>query len=401
MNDKEAKKPTRFFGLSRNVLTMGGVSFLNDLSSDMVFPFIPIFLTSVLGASATFVGAVEGVADATASIVKVVSGRLSDRWKIRKPLVVAGYSLSALAKPLLALAAVPWHVLGVRFLDRVGKGVREAPRDALISFSAEKKDFGRAFGFHRAADTFGATLGPLVAFLILPFIGNNLRTLFLLSFFASLAAVLMLYFFVRDVKNGEARAQKPALQFKFLGMPFLIFLAVSVIFSLGKASEAFLLLRAGDVGVTLAYLPLVFVLYTITFAIFSGPAGILSDRIGHRNTFMIGMAIFSATYFFFASVTTIAGLLVLFAIYGFYSAFTDGVGRAIVADMVGEEDRAMAYGMYNAITGVALLPGSLIFGILWDRFGSATSFYYGAALGIAAFMIFLFLRVGSRQTIRN
>ncbi|MBI2056571.1 MAG: MFS transporter [Candidatus Sungbacteria bacterium] len=393
MESDEAKKPTRVFGLSRNVLTMGGVSFLNDLSSDMVFPFIPIFLTSVLGAGATFVGAVEGGADAAASIVKVISGRLSDRWKIRKPLVVAGYSLSAIAKPLLALAVAPWHVLGVRFADRVGKGLREAPRDALISFSAEKKDIGRAFGFHRAADTFGAALGPLVAFLILPFIGNNLRTLFMLSFIASLAAVLVLQIFVREVKNVEEKATKPVLKFKFLGVPFLIFLVVSAVFSLGKASEAFLLLRAGGVGVTLMYLPLVYMLYTIVFALSSGPAGILSDRIGHRNTFMVGMLIFSTTYFFLASVVTVAGLLMLFAVYGFYSAFTDGVGRAIVADLVGEEYRATAYGMYNAITGIALLPGSLIFGILWDRFGPAMSFYYGASLGIAAFVIFLFLRM--------
>lgn len=392
MEQDEAKKPTRFFGLSRNVITMGSVSFLNDLSSDMIFPFIPVFLTTVLGAGATFVGAVEGVADATASVVKLFSGHVSDRWQKRKPLVVFGYSLSALAKPLLAVALLPWHVLGVRFLDRVGKGVREAPRDALLSFSVEKKDIGRAFGFHRAMDTLGAALGPLVAFLLLPFIHNDLRTLFLFSFIASFVAVLVLQLFVREVRSPEPIISKPKFEIRFLGAPFLIFLASSTIFSLGKASEAFLLLRAQDIGVVLLYLPLVYVLYTVTFAIFSTPAGVLSDKIGHRNTFMIGMLIFSTTYFFLARVGSIQGLLLLFIIYGCYSAFTEGVGRAIVADLVGEEFRATAYGMYNAFTGIALLPGSLIFGILWDRFGPAMSFYYGATMGIVAFVLFLFLR---------
>ncbi len=398
MNPEEAKRETKIFGLSRNVITMGVVSFFNDLSSDMIFPFIPVFLTSVLGASATFVGAVEGIADATASVLKIVSGRWSDRVKKRKPFIVFGYSLSAIAKPILALAAAPWHVLVVRFVDRVGKGMREAPRDALLSVSTKKESVGRAFGFHRAMDTAGAALGPLVAFLILPLIGNNLRTLFLLSFVASLAAVLTLQVFVREVKNNAESLSRPRLSFRFLGAPFLIFLISSVIFSLGKASDAFLLLRAQSVGVLLVYLPLIYVLYSITFALCSTPAGILSDAIGHRNTFMIGMVIFSSTYFFFAHVSTISGLLLLFVIYGLYSAFTEGVGRAIVAGLVKEDERATAYGIYNACTGIALLPGSLVFGFLWDRFGPTTSFYYGATLGIVAIIVFLFLRIQTMST---
>jgi len=193
----EDKKDKKIFGLPRNVISLGFVSFLNDVSSEMVFPFIPIFLTSVLGASASFVGLVEGSADATSSIVKIFAGRISDKLNRRKPFVVFGYSFSALAKPLLALAVFPWHVFTVRFLDRVGKGMREAPRDALISSSVGNKELGRAFGFNRGADRLGAVVGPFIAFLILPIISNNYRTLFFLSFIASFFAVLILIFTVK------------------------------------------------------------------------------------------------------------------------------------------------------------------------------------------------------------
>ncbi len=401
MNESDAKKSTKFFGLSRNVIFMGAVSFLNDLSSDMIFPFIPIFLTSVLGATATFVGMVEGVADATASLLKIISGRLSDKLKVRKPFAVFGYSLSAVAKPLLAFAAAPWHVLLVRFADRVGKGARDAPRDALLSFSTEKKYVGRAFGFHRGADTLGAAFGPLIAFALLPFLGGEseggLRNLFLLSFVASFFAILILQFSVREIKNNHDGIILPKFEFKFLGVPFIIFLAAATIFSLGKASEAFLLLRAQGVGVALVMLPIIYFVYNITFAVFSTPAGILSDKIGHRNTFMIGMLIFSGTYFLFAEAQSALAVWILFAVYGFYSAFTEGVGKAIVADLIEERWRATAYGMYNAFTGFALLPASLVFGFLWDRFGPAFSFRYGAFLGVIAFVIFAFLRIKNHQ----
>lgn len=405
---EEVKKPTKFFGLSRNVILMGLVSFLNDLSSDMIFPFIPIFLTSVLGASASFVGLVEGTADATASVLKIVSGRLSDKWKIRKSFAFFGYGLSAAAKPILAIAAAPWHVLAVRFLDRVGKGTRDAPRDALISLSSEKKYFGRAFGFHRAADTLGAAFGPLLAFLVLPLVNDNLRTLFLLSFVASFFAVLILRIFVREVRDGvspslitetgdSTRTKIEAAPFKFqfknLGLPFIIFLVCATLFTLGRASEAFLLLKAKEAGLALALLPIIYFVYNITFAVFSAPAGILSDKIGHRNTFMLGMLVFSGTYFLFARTNSLFGVWILFALYGFYAALTEGVGKAIVAGLVEEKMRATAYGIYGAFTGIALFPASLIFGLLWDKFGSPISFYYGASLGLLSFFIFLFLRM--------
>jgi len=403
MESKEAKQPTKFFGLSKNVISMGVVSFLNDLSSDMIFPYIPIFLTSVLGASATFVGIVEGVAEATASALKAVSGRISDRVHRRKPLIVFGYSLSAISKPLLSLAGAPWHVLVVRFFDRVGKGSRDAPRDALLSVSTKHRVIGRAFGFHRTADTMGAALGPIIAFLILPLIDNNLRTLFLLSFIASFFAVLLIVFFVKEVKDGEVAkapsdysegvAKKQKFHLGSLGLPFMLFLGVSTLFSLGKVSEAFLLLRAKDIGIALAFLPLLYFVYNITLALLSTPAGILSDKIGHRNTFMIGMAIFALTYYLFSTVTS-DGLAIwlLFALLGLYAALTEGIGRAIVVGLVDVEHRATASGVYHAFTGLAALPAGVIFGVLWDRFGAAASFQYGAVLALVSLFVFIILR---------
>ncbi len=406
MDEQEAKQKTRILGLSRNVLGMGLVSMLNDFSSDMIFPFIPIFLTSVLGASVAFVGLVEGIADATASILKIVSGSFSDRLERRKPFVVFGYSFSALAKPLLAAAAAPWHVLAVRFLDRVGKGTRDAPRDALISFSTRPEEAGRAFGFHRAADTLGAALGPLAAFLILPLIHNNLRTLFLLSFAASFCAVVALIVFVREVRPSHRllraddltdvrKGMRPSA-LRNLGTPFIVFLISATILSLGRSSDAFLLLRAHSLGLALAFLPIVYFVSNISFTFFSIPAGILSDRIGHRNTFMIGILMFSGVYVLFAHGAFQGAIWILFSFYGVFNAFTEGVGRAIVADLVPKDMRATAYGVYNAATGIALLPASVVFGFLWERFGPATPFYYGAALGMVALAIFLVLRLRFR-----
>ena len=388
-------KDKKFFGLSRNVFFMGVVSFFNDLSSEMIFPFLPIFLKNYLGASNVFIGLIEGLADSAASIIKIFSGRLSDKLDRRKPFIVLGYSLSAIIKPLLSLAAAPWHVLALRFFDRTGKGFRDAPRDALISFYTLKENLGKSFGFHRTLDTLGGALGPFLAFLVLPLIDNDLRKLFLLSFFASFLAVSCLVFFVKEIKkptnNNKAAVSNPNPSFKLktLGPSFFIFVGVATIFSLGKASEAFLLLRAEDLGIALALLPIIYLVYSLSYAFFSTPVGILSDKIGHRNTFIIGISIFALSYLFLAKVESLTLLWLLFALYGLYSAFTDGVGRAIVADLVAEENRGVAYGIYNGATGLALLPASIIFGLIWDKVGSGAAFTYGAVLAIVAIVCFL------------
>ncbi len=383
------KKP--FLGLPRNVLSMGVVSFLNDLSSDMIYPFIPTFLTSVLGAPVAFVGLVEGIADATAGIMKIISGRLSDKWGFRKPFIVIGYSLSALAKPILAFATIPAHVLGVRFVDRIGKGTRDAPRDALIALSASKENTGRAFGFHRSADTLGAALGPVIAFLVLPILDNDLRALFLLSFVASALAAFIVFIGVREVRTSEVRSAVP-FRLRELGVPFYIFICAATLLALGRASEAFLLLRAQEVGVILMYLPIIYFSYNMVFALASTPAGILSDKIGHRNTYMLGMIVFSLSYFLFAQKLTLVSVWFLFGLYGISSALTEGVGKAVVADLVPEHMRATAFGTYNALIGIAALPAGIIFGSLWDMYGSGAAFGYGASLGVVALLAFALFR---------
>lgn len=401
-------------GLSKNVFWMSVVSFLNDLSSDMIFPFIPIFLTSVLGASLTFVGLVEGIADATASLLKIPSGWISDRMKRRKPFAVLGYSLSAISKPMLALAALPWHVLGIRFLDRVGKGTRESPRDALISFSTPRSLLGRAFGFHRGMDTLGAAFGPLLAVLILPFINENYRILFFLSFIASFFAVLVLIFFVREVRidGSEAKASeasRPLLQdvrtpskseprqserqgWRSLGAPFFLFLAVATIASLGRASEAFLILRARDIGLAITLIPIAYFAYSITAALLGTPIGIIADRVGKRNTFIAGLVVFAISYIGFSFTSSLEAFWLLLILYGVYASLTDGVGRAIVAGLVVPGVRGTAFGIYSASTGLALLPASLVFGYLSEQFGSRVAFMYGAGLSLAAVFLFLTLR---------
>ncbi len=398
IEEAEAKKPTKFFGLSPNVISMGAVSFLNDLSSDMIFPFIPIFLTTTLGASATFVGLIEGVADATAGVLKIVSGRVSDIFRTRKPFVIFGYSLSAISKPILSIAQAPWHVLVVRFFDRVGKGMRDGPRDTLISLSIDKKHLGKAFGFHRGADTLGAAIGPLLATAILPIINNDLRSLFLLSFVASFFAVLILIAFVKEVKT-ETKSEKPTVKFdiKSLGTPFLIFLAATTIFSLGKSSEAFLILRAQNIGISLMLIPILYFAFNISLASFSGPVGTISDKVGHRNSFMFGMILSSFIYFLFGNSANNMSIWLLFIFFGLATAFIEAVGRAIVSDLVEEKYRATAYGIYNAFNGFALLPASIIFGYIWDKSGPTQAFYYSAFVSLIAFVVFAFLRLNHHR----
>ncbi len=409
-NPNQRRSVAARLGLSKNVFWMGVVSFLNDLSSDMIFPFIPIFLTSILGASLTFVGLVEGIADATASLLKIPSGWISDRMKRRKPFAVFGYSLSAISKPLLALASLPWHVLGVRFLDRVGKGTRESPRDALISFSTPRSLLGRAFGFHRAMDTLGAATGPLLAALILPFINENYRVLFFLSFIASFFAVLVLVLFVREVRldgsdSGTPETVKPLIQdvrpplevkpqpavsqgWRNLGAPFFLFLMVATIASLGKASEAFLILRAREIGLAIALIPIAYFAYSITAALLGTPLGMVADRVGKRNTFVAGLVVFAISYIGFSLTSSLKAFWFLLILYGLYSALTDGVGRAVVAGLVAPEVRATAFGIYNATTGLALLPASFVFGYFSQQFGSHVAFLYGAGLSLVAVFLF-------------
>ncbi len=393
-------------GIKKNVFVLGLVSFFTDISSEMLYPIIPVFLTDVLGAPKAVVGIIEGIAESTASIMKVISGWLSDKAGKRKPFVVSGYSLSTISKPLLALAYT-WHfVLFARFLDRFGKGLRSSARDALIADSTEAEYRGKAFGFHRTLDTLGAFIGLLILLILLYYLDGNYRLIFLVAFIPAFISVMLLFLFVSEKK----REKKEGLHFKVsdFSREFKLFLLISMIFAIGNSSNAFMILRAKDIfessGIPaivstafgameiMAVVVLVYVVYNITYSITSMPAGVLSDRIGRRNVMVGGYLIFSLVYLGFAVVNEGCIVWILFAVYGFYTAMTDGVSKAFVVDLVPQEKRGTAIGMYYTATGLLALLASIIAGLLWDYIGAHAAFLFGSAAAlVAAVMMVVFL----------
>ena len=359
---------------------LGLVSLFADISSEMAYPLVPLFLTSTLGAPVVAVGVIEGIAESAASLLKLVFGWFSDRIRRRVPFTFAGYALAAVAKPALALAYHWPTVLFVRFLDRSGKGIRTAPRDALIADSADAGSRGRAFGLHRAMDTSGAIIGPLTALGLLAWFGqHNYRPIFLIAGIPGLISVLLI-FAVREVRHVPREGSlPPLLSLRGYDRRFLIFLAVTLLFAFGNSSDAFLVLRSQDLGLGATSIVLAYVLYNVAYAALSLPAGIHSDRIGRKPVLVAGFAIFAAVYGGFALATDAWAVWPLFIVYGAYIAFTEGVGKAYVADLVPAERRGTAMGLYNACIGVMLLLSSVIGGGLWDLFGPPATFAFGAS----------------------
>lgn len=375
--------------MPRNVVVAGAVSLLTDASSEMIVPVLPLFLTTVLGAPVAAVGLIEGVAESTASVLRVFSGWLSDRAGKRKPLILAGYGLSNLTKPLLALAVAWPHVLALRFADRFGKGVRGAPRDALIADSVDASVRGRAFGFHRTMDTTGAAIGPLLAAATLALTHGETRAVFWLASVPGVAAVLVAWWLLRDRPAAPMDVDAPRLGFRDLGKPFALFTAVSTLFALGNSSDAFLILRAEDAGMAVAAIPLAYFAFNVVYAALATPMGILSDRWGRRPLLAAGYLVFALVYVGFAVAPGALAVGALFLAYGLYYALTDGVARALVADVVPAPLRATAMGTFSTATGLALLPASLIAGALWQVIGPWATFAYGAATAAVAAALLL------------
>jgi len=376
------------FGISKNVLILGLVSFFNDVASEMVYPLVPIFLTNVLGAPATIVGLVEGIAESTASILKVLSGWLSDKWRKRKPLVVLGYSCSAFSKILLSLAFAWQFVLLARFVDRFGKGVRTSARDALITESSENSTRGKAFGFHRALDSLGAVVGPLFALLAINFLDNNFRLIFFLAFIPAFIGILLLSLFVKD-KKKERNPHNLHFNLQEFNPSFKIFLLISLIFALGNSSDAFLILRAKNLGLSLSLVVLVYILFNFTYSIFSTPAGIISDRIGPKKVLLTGFLLFSFVYLSFGWANSSLFLWFLFPIYGIYMALTDGVGKAYISNLIPQEKIATAFGVYQTTTGITTLFASLIAGFFWTYINPGFPFIFGGIMAIISASLFL------------
>lgn len=394
------------FGLKKNVFWLGLTSLFTDISSEMIYPLVPIFATTVLGASVAFVGLIEGVAESTASLLKVFSGWLSDKVGRRKPLTLAGYILSAIAKPLLVIATAGWHILGIRFLDRTGKGVRTAPRDALIADScgAGANNYGRSFGFHRTMDTIGAMVGPALAFLLLPLLAGHstshgYRELFGLAIIPALIGIVVLTIFVKEPRRCETAGPSPRLSLKQFDRRFKIFLLVVLVFTLGNSSDAFLILRARNVGLAVAVIPLAYLLFNTVNALLATPAGIISDKLGRRGVMVLGFLNFAGVYLGFALAKSTLMIWIMFAVYGFYYAFTESIFKAYTADLVPENLRGTAYGLLNLAMGVALLPASLVAGWLWQNVSVSAPFYYGAITAmIALVMLLIFVPRGRIET---
>ncbi|NJM86963.1 MAG: MFS transporter [Hydrococcus sp. RU_2_2] len=383
------EKPTDSNSLSRTVRLLGFISLCTDLASEMVYPLTPSFLTRVLGAPAWTVGIVEGVAESTASLLKFYSGWLSDRVGQRKPFAVAGYGLGAIAKPLIALSGVWVQVLGARFLDRVGKGLRAAPRDALIAENCSAKQRGRAFGFHRSMDTTGALLGPLLGFWFLQQYPGQVRWLYGIAFLPALLGVVILTLLVKEPK-ARANAPQSSPQFTLHGLSpsYRRYLLIIGLFSLGNSSDAFLLLRSQDLGITTEQMLLLYAVFNVMEAFFGMSAGNLSDRVGRRPLLVAGYLVFALVYLGFATAQSASVVWVLFAFYGLYSTLTQGVQKAFVADLVHPEQRGAEIGTFYMLVGFAALPASLIAGWLYTNVSVAAPFYFGA---IAAMLSALLL----------
>ncbi len=411
-----AEGPNGVRGLLRgNVLWLSVVSFLNDTASEMIYPLLPAFVLQMLGAGPAFLGLIEGVADATASLVKLGGGWLSDRLGRRKALAVWGYGLAVVARPFMALAAAAWHVLVIRFADRVGKGIRTAPRDALLAESVPAGRLGAAFGLHRAADHAGAVLGPLLASALLLALPSDLRLVFALAAIPGLVAVAVLAARVRDVPIPEATppssgspastsargrgapagagAVPPgdppasASAFDRLGGPFLRLMGVLVVFTLGNASDAFLLLRAQDLGVALVLVPVLWAAFHVSKMAWSVPGGLLADRAGPRRAILAGWLFYAATYAGFAVASREWEIWALFLVYGLFYGLTEAPEKALVAGLAPADIRGLGFGVYHASIGIAALPASLLFGFLWQRFGAETAFLAGAGLALLAALL--------------
>lgn len=379
-----------FSNIPRNIVLLGIASFLTDISSDMILPILPIFLTEQLKISPIFLGLIEGIANSAISFFTLITGLLSDRSQKRKVWISIGYSLSALGKPTLAFATAGWQALFLRFLDRTGKGIRTSPRDALISEIAEPKFVGKAFGFHRAMDSAGAIFGPFLAFLLLPLLNHNYQKLFLIAFIPALLSCSIIIFLVREKRFATSASSLKTLELRdFLSFDkkFKLLILAIGIFSLSNASDTFLFLKAQSAGVKILYIPLLWVAMNISYTLFSFPAGTLSDRIGRRKIILLGFLIYSLSYLGFAFANTPYQIFLLFFVYGIYYGITDGLLRALVSDLAPLDKKGTAFGVYHFVMGVTVLPASLIFGFLWQTVSVQAAFLFSAFLCLFAALI--------------
>jgi len=383
----------------KNIVLLGMVSLFTDLSSQMIYPLIPEFLVSI-GTKKAIIGAIEGIAESTASLLKPFFGRLSDKLKKRKLFIYLGYGLSTFSKPFLFFAGSWPAVLAVKFFERIGKASRTPARDALISTSVDASKKGRAFGFHRAMDRIGAIGGPLIAMLILFFFKGNIRLVFLLSVIPAVMAL----FFIRFVKETSPE-KKPGRSIRskngLRSAPFILFLTANIIFTLGNSSNAFLILKARETGLSVFLIPIIWIVYNIFCSLSSPIFGSLSDKIGRKPVIVTSFIYYSIIYYLFSISTSLWSVWFLFGAYGIYYGLSEGVFRAYIADLVSPGQRATAYGLFSTGIGLALFPASIIMGTLWDIFGSRWAFTASAGFSLLGFLIFLISLALGRKKLKS
>ena len=369
-----------------NVVLLGLVSMFVDMSSEMVYPLIPLYLTSILGATPAILGIIEGIAESAASLLKVFSGYIADKYRNKKQLTIWGYSGAVVYKVLMLLATSWSGVLVARVVDRVGKGIRTAPRDALIAESCLAENRGGSFGLHKMLDMLGSALGILIAYFLVTsdaFSYKGIFGIFALSIIPALLGIIILLF-VKEKKDHAPESKKLEFKFKELDWRFKAFLVIAFVFTLGNSSNAFLLLKAQSAGYSEQTVILLYFAYTIVASALAWPSGKLSDKIGRRALLVSGYALFGLVYIGFALLTGQYAMIMLFVVYGAYTAFTSGVERALIADMAPPNLKGTLLGMHATLVGIALLPASIFAGILWNSFGSAAPFWFGGCLGLLA-----------------
>ena len=389
MSESEPVSPTHDAGntqppLPRNVVLLGWASLGNDVASEMIFPLLPIFLLSVLLGNRFYLGVIEGAADSIASLVKLWSGGRSDQAARRKGFVVFGYSLAALTRPLIGITSAPWQLFAIRIGDRIGKGIRTSPRDALIADSTEPYMRGRAFGFHRAMDHLGAAIGPLLAAGFLYLWPAHLRTMFLLTVVPGLLVVALLVVGLRETPATKSPQTRLEWTLKPFGSNFRLYLIALVVFTLGNSSDAFLLVRASELGVSTLSLPLLWCGFHVVKSLSNLLLGGVADRYGPRPLIVLGWFVYAAVYVAFGLATTAWQAWALFLCYALFYGLTEPAEKAMVANLVGGERKGLAYGWFNFAIGIATLPSSLIFGALYQFFGPLLAFCWGALLALLA-----------------
>lgn len=386
MNEKR-----KIFGLEKNAFFTGLTSFFTDTSTKMVYSVMPIFLLSI-GASKTTISLIEGIAESTASLLKVVSGYWSDKIGRNKPFMVIGYGIAAIIIPLYALARIPIQILFYRFFERIGKGLRTAPRDSLISGSIQKNEAGKTFGFQKAMDNSGAIVGPLIAFLLLSIFPLNYSCIFLLATIPAILGVLTIVIFIKEAK-AETIKTTNKISLKQLPKKFYFFLIIIFVFTLGNSADALLLVKTSETGIDKAYIPFMYMIFNAVSVLLAIPIGKLSDRIGREKLIILGFLVYAIVYYFFGRFNSINIFIFLFMLYGFYSALTDGSQKAMISDIVSKDLTGTGFGIYHAVLGITLLPASLIAGLLYDKVNSNAPFYFGSAMALIATILMIIFTV--------